>query len=201
MNRRDLLAALAAAPLLTIPAALEAQSIDAAPINAYLQQLRTAQGRFSQTNPDGSKQTGTFRLSKPGRIRFDYDSPKGALVVADGNWVGVFDPKSNRNPTRYPLQNTPLQMLLRDSISLAEPGLVLGATKDARGTHITVVDPRTPKDGRLVMTFSENPIQLREWEVISKTGQRTKVALTELRTGGSIDRNLFSIELVAASYR
>ena len=199
MDRRPLLLALAALPLsIALPAA--AQSVNAAPINAYLQQLRTAQGRFTQTNPDGSRQTGTFRLSKPGRIRFDYDSPKGALVVADGNWVGVFDPKSNRNPTRYPLQNTPLQMLLRDSISLAEPGLVLGATKDARGTHITVVDPRAPKDGRLVMTFSENPIQLREWEVISNTGQRTKVALTELRTGGPIDRNLFSIELVAATY-
>lgn len=199
MNRRALLLALAALPVgIALPAA--AQSVNAAPINAYLQQLRTAQGRFSQTNPNGSKQTGTFRLSKPGRIRFDYDSPKGALVVADGNWVGVFDPKSNRNPTRYPLQNTPLQMLLRDSISLAEPGLVLGAIKDARGTHITVVDPRAPKEGRLVMTFSENPIQLREWEVITKTGQRTKVALTELRTGGTIERNIFSIELVAATY-
>lgn len=201
MNRRDLLIALAAAPLLAGPSAVRAQSVDAAPINSYLQQLRTAEGRFTQTNPNGSTQTGSFHLAKPGRIRFDYDTPKGAMVIADGNWVGVFDPKSNRNPTRYPLNNTPLQMLLRDSISLAEPGLVLGATKDQRGTHITVVDPRAPKEGRLVMTFSENPIQLREWEVITKTGQRTRVALTELRPGGSVDRNLFSIELAAANYR
>ena len=51
-------------------------------------------------------QTGTFYLAKPGRIRFEYDSPKGAMVIADGTWVGVFDPKSNRNPTRYPLGRT-----------------------------------------------------------------------------------------------
>ena len=29
------------------------------------------------------------------------------MVIADGSWVGVFDPKSNRNPTRYPLDRTP----------------------------------------------------------------------------------------------
>ena len=70
---------------------------------AYLQGLRSAQGRFTQTNPDRSTQTGSFYLQKPGRIRFEYDKPKGAMVIADGKWVGVFDPKSNRNPTRYPL--------------------------------------------------------------------------------------------------
>ena len=53
------------------------------------------------------------------------------MVIADGAWVGVFDPKSNRNPTRYPLDKTPLSLLLRDRLSLAEPGLVHGATRDA----------------------------------------------------------------------
>ena len=68
------------------------------------------------------------------------------MVIADGQWVGVFDPKSNRNPTRYPLANTPLSLLLRDSLSLREPGLVKGATRDPDGTtHITVVDPRAPE--------------------------------------------------------
>ena len=123
------------------------------------------------------------------------------MVISDGNWVGVFDPKSNRNPTRYPLARTPLSILLRDRISLAEPGLVLGATRNADGTHITVVDPRAPREGQMVMTFSANPIQLRQWEITTLTGQRTRVALTELRTGGTLDRNLFNIELAATSYR
>jgi outer membrane lipoprotein-sorting protein len=199
MNRRSLLLALVAVPLAAaFPAAAQ---VNVAPINSYLQAMRSAQGRFRQTNPNGSTQTGTFYLAKPGRIRFEYDAPKGAMVIADGNWVGVFDPKSNRNPTRYPLGKTPLSLLLRDRLSLAEPGLVLGATEDASGTHITVVDPRAPTEGRLVMTFTENPILLRQWEVRTKTGQKTRVALTELRVGGSFERSLFNIELAAATYR
>jgi outer membrane lipoprotein-sorting protein len=199
MNRRALLAALAALPLLPLPA--RAQGTDVTTIDRYLRSLRSAEGRFRQTNPNGSVQTGRFMLQKPGRIRFEYDAPAGSMVIADGTNVGVFDPKSNRNPTRYPLSRTPLQLLLREDLSLREPGMVLGATEDARGTHITVVDPRQPDQGRMVLTFSESPVQLREWVVQTPNGQRTTVALSEMRTGVGHDRSLFNIELAAANYR
>ena len=199
MNRRSLLLGLCALPLIA-PAPASAQ-VNVSPINSYLQSLRSAQGRFRQTNPNGSAQTGTFYLQKPGRIRFEYDSPKGAMVIADGTWVGVFDPKSNRNPTRYPLAKTPLSLLLRDRLSLAEPGLVLGATRDADGTDITVVDPRAPREGRMRMRFSDNPVRLREWEITTKAGQRTRVALTELAGGVAVNPSLFNLELAAANYR
>ncbi|HMQ92916.1 MAG TPA: outer membrane lipoprotein carrier protein LolA [Amaricoccus sp.] len=200
MNRRALLACLAALPLAAaLPA--HAAGVNVSAINGYLLGLRSAQGRFRQTNPNGSTQTGRFYLAKPGRIRFEYDTPKGAMVIADGEWVGVFDPKSNRNPTRYPLSKTPLSLLLRDRISLAEPGLVLGATRDANGTDITVVDPRAPGEGRMVMRFSDDPIVLKRWEITTKTGQRTRVALTEFRPGVAINGSLFNIELAASKYR
>ena len=198
MNRRTLLLALAALPV-ALPA--RAQSVNVSAVNTYLTGLRSAQGRFTQTNPDRTTQTGTFYLQKPGRIRFEYDKPKGAMVIADGRWVGVFDPKSNRNPTRYPLDKTPLSLLLRDRLSLTEPGLVQGATRDARGTEITVVDPRMPKEGRMVMSFTDSPIALSQWVITTKAGQTTRVALDDVRTGVQLDRSLFNIELAAASYR
>jgi outer membrane lipoprotein-sorting protein len=201
MDRRSLLLAL---PALAFARALpaSAQSVNVTAINNYLLGLRSAQGTFRQTNPNGSVQTGRFYLQKPGRIRFEYDSPKGAMVIADGTWVGVFDPKSNRNPTRYPLAKTPLSLLLRDRLSLAEPGLVLGATRETDGTtDITVVDPKAPQEGRMVMTFSDNPITLRQWEITTKTGQRTQVVLTSLAPAGGLDRSLFNIELAATNYR
>lgn len=199
MNRRTLLCALAALPVFAaLPAAA---AVDVSAINAYLVGLRSAQGRFRQVNPNGSVQDGTFYLAKPGRIRFEYDAPKGAMVIADGINVGVFDPKSNRNPTRYPLDRTPLSLLLRDNLSLAEPGMVLGATQGSDGVDITVVDPRSPDAGRMVMSFSTGPIALRQWAITTKTGQRTTVALTALQTGISLDPTLFNIELAATKFR
>ncbi len=199
MNRRSLLLLAAAAAL--APAATFAQSVNVAPINDYLRGLRTASGRFSQTNPNGSRQTGRFYLSRPGRMRFEYDQPKGAMVIADGNWVGVFDPKSNRNPTRYPLSKTPLSLFLRTDLSLAQPGLVLGATRKAGITDITVVDPRAPEEGRMTMSFSESPVALRSWAVRTKAGQITQVSLETLQPGVAVDGTLFNIELAAANAR
>ena len=200
MNRRSLLLAV---PTLALAAALPAaaQSVNVTAINAYLTALRSAQGGFRQINPNGSVQTGRFYLQKPGKIRFEYDTPKGAMVIADGSWVGVFDPKSNRNPTRYPLDKTPLSLLLRDRLSLAEPGLVLGATRDADGTAITVVDPRAPQEGRMVMTFADDPIALTSWTITAKTGARTRVDLAGLEPAAGLDRSLFNIELATATYR
>jgi outer membrane lipoprotein-sorting protein len=197
MNRRSLLLALALLPLARPAAA----AVNVSAVERYLAGLRTAQGRFRQTNPNGSTQAGAFYLQKPGRIRFEYDAPKGAMVIADGTWVGVFDPKSNRNPTRYPLDKTPLGLLLRDRLSLTEPGLVLGATEDTGGIHITVVDPRAPDAGRMVMTFAPSPVTLRQWEITTKAGARTRVALSDVTTNISLDPSLFNIELAATRYR
>ncbi|MBA3325583.1 MAG: outer membrane lipoprotein carrier protein LolA [Rhodobacteraceae bacterium] len=200
MNRRRLILALAALPAIAALPAL-AQAVDVSAIEAYLRGLHSAEGGFRQTNPNGSTQTGRFYLAKPGRIRFEYDAPPGAMVIADGINVGVFDPKSNRGAARYPLGRTPLSLLLRDDLSLTEPGLVLGATRDANGVNITVVDPRAPAEGRMIMSFGEDPIALRQWVITTKAGQRTAVALTDLRTGVALDRSLFNIELAEAKLR
>lgn len=199
MNRRTLLAALAALPALA--GAASAQGVDVSAIETYLRGLRSAEGAFRQTNPNGSTQTGRFYLQKPGRIRFEYDAPKGAMVIADGINVAVFDPKSNRVSSRYPLGRTPLSLLLRENLSLREPGMVQGATRDANGIQITVVDPRAPAEGRMIMTFSENPVALTQWVITTKAGQRTAVTLTGMRTGVTLDRSLFNIELAEAKLR
>ena len=123
------------------------------------------------------------------------------MVIADGINVAVFDPKSNRVSSRYPLGRTPLSLLLRENLSLREPGMVQGATRDAGGINLTVVDPRTPNEGRLILTFAENPVALRQWVVATKAGQRTAVAVTGLRTGVALDRSLFNIELAEANLR
>ena len=50
------------------------------------------------------------------------------------------------------------------------------------------------------MSFSDRPVALRQWEITTKTGQRTRVALSDLTTGISLDPSLFNIEL-ATRYR
>ena len=44
-------------------------------VNNYLTSVQTLTGKFVQIGPDGGRTTGIFNILKPGRVRFEYDSP------------------------------------------------------------------------------------------------------------------------------
>jgi outer membrane lipoprotein carrier protein len=41
-------------------------------------------------------ESGTLQLRKPGRMRWDYDNPKGKLFVSDGKYLWLYTPAENR---------------------------------------------------------------------------------------------------------
>ena len=58
-------------------------------ISAYLNGIVTLKGGFVQVSPNGEMSDGLFYLSKPGKLRFQYNPPVPTLVVSDGHWVAV----------------------------------------------------------------------------------------------------------------
>ena len=48
--------------------------------------------------PAGAKrsESGTLLLRKPGKMRWDYDQPKGKLFVSDGKFLWLYTPEDNR---------------------------------------------------------------------------------------------------------
>ena len=51
----------------------------------------------------------------------------------------------------------------------------------------------------MVMSFADSPVRLRQWEITTKTGQRTRVELLDYATGVRLDPSLFNLELAAAN--
>ncbi|MEM9012732.1 MAG: outer membrane lipoprotein carrier protein LolA [Pseudomonadota bacterium] len=195
MLRRLFVAVLSLA--LAAPGAYAQGAEDLARISAYLNGFRTADGTFVQANPDGSLSEGRFYISKPGRIRFEYNPPNPALVVADGIWVAVVDRLANSDPQRYPLGETPLDLLLRDRIDLNEEGAVRSVEREAGQMRVRAVDPDRPRQGTITMVFSDNPLELRQWIIEDDQGQLTTVILGDMRRGIDVSRSLFSIEQAA----
>ena len=171
-----------------------AQQLSLAQISQYLNQLQTAQGGFTQINADGSLSTGTIYIKRPGRIRFEYAPPERSLVVAGGGQLAVFDPRSNAGPDRYPLNQTPLNIILQRNVDLGRASMVTGQSFDGTATTITAQDPDHPEYGNIQMVFTANPIELRQWIVTDDVGSQTTVVLNDLSTGGSIGDILFNIQ-------
>lgn len=174
-----------------LPAAAERLSL--AEISRYLNQLQTAQGAFTQINDDGTIDTGTIYIKRPGRARFEYAAPNPALVLAGAGSVAVFDGRSNTGPDVYPLNQTPLSIILAENVDLTRDRMVVGHTSDANTTTVTAQDPDNPEYGNIQLVFTGNPTELRQWKIDDGSGSTTTVVLGEMRVGASISNRQFDI--------
>jgi len=185
------LAGLAPAPL---RASLSGDDMrDLARISNYLNGITTLEGNFVQVGPNGDLSEGKFYMRRPGRLRFEYQPPNPALIVTDGFWVGVYDKRMN-TLDRYPLDSTPLDLLLRDRVDLRKEGAVQSIDRSAGQMRVVAIDPGAPDQGSITMVFADNPLELRQWIVVDAQGLVTTVALSEMRANVKLDPNLFFIE-------
>lgn len=166
---------------------------DLARISNYLNGISTMEGTFTQVGPDGDLSEGQFYMRRPGRIRFEYRPPNPTLIVADGFWVGVYDTLDN-TLDRFPLRETPLDMLLRDRVDLRREGAIQSIERSAGQLRVRAVDPDAPRQGSITMVFNDNPLELVQWIVTDAQGLTTTVALNSVRRNVQLNPSLFHIE-------
>jgi outer membrane lipoprotein-sorting protein len=163
-------------------------------VSAYLMSVRTLTGDFVQVGPDGSKSEGEFFLQKPGRVRFDYNPPSPVELIADGSSVVVRDRKLATQDL-YPLSQTPLRFLLSDRLDLMRDTNLVGVYAD--DVFVTVVIEERQLIGgthRLMLMFSAQDYQLKQWTVTDPQGYDTTVAVYNLDTTKRPDPNMFRID-------
>jgi len=190
-KRLSSLALIASLSFAAIPAM--AQQLSLNQISQYMNGLQTAHGGFTQINADGTLSTGQIYIKRPGRIRFEYNAPDNSLVMAGGGQVAIFDPKSNNGPDRYPLNQTPLKIILERNVNFGQARMVTGHTSDGTTTTVTAQDPDHPEYGNIQMVFTANPTELRQWIVTDDVGSQTTVILNDMVAGGSIGEIKFNI--------
>lgn len=175
------------------PAAAEKLSLDQ--LSNYFNELTTAEGKFRQTNGDGSVSTGTIYLRRPGRVRFEYDPPETALVITSGGQVAIFDPRADDNPTRFPVYTTPLGVILKRNVDLSDTNMVVHHYAEGPLTHLVLQDPEHLEYGRIHLTFGvqNGRVILRQWVIDDNSGYLTRVDLVSWRLGGSVPGRLFNI--------
>jgi len=163
-------------------------------LSDYLNGLTTVVAPFVQYNDDGSESTGVLYLNRPGRMRFEYDPPESAVVVAGAGAVTIHDPKSNQPPESYPLKRTPLSVILDRTVDLDQANMVVGHWYDGTSTIVTAQDPKNPEYGRIDLMFGGSPLELRQWVIHDDSGGQTAVVLGEMKKGDRLDNSLFSAQ-------
>ena len=166
---------------------------DIARVESYLDAITTITARFYQITSQGSVAEGWLYLSRPGKLRVNYNPPVPLQIIADGKNLIYYDSKL-KSANTIGLDDTLAGVLLRSKLNLGSDVKVSGFSR-ARGVlRLNLTDSNNPDTGTLALTFSDKPLVLRKWSVTDSQGIVTTVALHDARFGMELDNKLFVFE-------
>jgi outer membrane lipoprotein carrier protein len=188
------------------PAADACADRAAAALQRRYESVRDLSARFEQTSRSvalggparaEARSSGSVVIAKPGRMRWSYDEPEPSLVVSDGSVLWIYDPV-NREAQRLAVTEAYL--------SGAAVSFLLGAGEIRRDFELRALEcsessvllelvPRQPATyEKLEARTDPRSGELLETTVVDLLGNRTRVALRDLRVNQGPDAKLFRFE-------
>ncbi len=164
---------------------------DIARVEAYLAGITTLTADFTQTAADGSVSKGKFFLKRPGKMRWQYAAPTPILLVSDGKSITYYDAELDQ-VSYIGVDETLAGFLAQKEIKLESPTTRLTQFESNAGTiRATMTQKAKPEEGSLTLVFSDNPVLIREMQIVDATGQTSRVVLTNPTFGTPLENELF----------
>jgi len=167
-------------------------------ISAYLNGIHSLRAGFIQIGPQGGVDQGDVAIQKPGQIRFEYRPPSPVSIVATGGQVYVKNSKLN-TVDNYDLSDTPLGLLLNDTVDLKTNKAVLGIVEQEGAIIVRARTSTNRNNSNITLMFTAPALELRQWTVKDAQGGNTTVALRNLQPGATLDPALFAVPVKAPS--
>lgn len=168
----------------------DTKAADLTRIEKYMNNVRTMTARFLQSTSDGGEAQGTLYLSRPGKLRLEYDPPTPVLIVSDGNLVHYYNSELNQ-VSQVSLSSTPASVLVRDTYKLDGDIRVTNYERGPGVIRVTLTQANNPDAGSLELTFEDNPLILKQWKVTDPQGVVTTVALSDTHRDVTLSPKLF----------
>lgn len=153
--------------------------------------VKTMMGEFVQLSPDGNQIAGKFFISRPGKLRFNYEQPSPVRVISDGRNLVVGNQKL-KTWSLYPLRTTPLKLLLSDKIDLKSK-MIKSVEQTDTLTTIVMGDRTIFGKSTITMMFDPNSYELRQWTIRDAQGKDTTVMVFNVETGVDLAAKVFRI--------
>jgi outer membrane lipoprotein-sorting protein len=178
-------------PYATTPYSLTKQDKESlAHVEQYLSDIHSISAEFLQVAPNGDVTGGKFYLERPGKLRMDYNPPTPILMVTSGSDIVYYD-KELDQISRISLDSTLVGFLARDQVKFDDSVVITNIEHVNDSLRISLIQTKKPKDGMLVLTFSDKPLALHNMDVTDSSGQVTRVALNNARFNLPLPTDIF----------
>lgn len=166
-------------------------------LNAFFTEVDSFQGSFSQTVWDENNELvqasrGDMALSRPGQFRWQYVHPHRQLILADGEYLWVYDEELQQavaRPITEVLGNAPI-MLLTNARFLQEDFKILAATS-REGLNWVELIPLTQDTEFRHVQIGLNEKGIQKMELYDQFSQKTAIEFTHLELNVSFPAGYF----------
>jgi outer membrane lipoprotein-sorting protein len=124
----------------------------------------------------GGAMSGTIEIQRPGKMRVTYAPPSKDFIIADGDWVHIWN-EDLKAQTNVEQGSSLAEFILRDPIKLDGDVTVTSIKHFPAKIEITLVETKDPAAGSLTLVFEDHPLLLRQWKVLDAQGHLTGVNL------------------------
>ncbi len=158
-------------------------------------------GRFSQEVLDEKGKTiqsasGTLKLLRPGRFRWDYQEPFKQLIIADGQFLWVYDSELEQATVKsidQALGTAPI-MLLSEIRSPDDDFIVLEESA-SEGLEWVTLQPKIVDTDFVNIRFGMDKHGIRRMILHDQFGQRTIIRFDKLKFNADIPPSAFRFEV------
>jgi outer membrane lipoprotein carrier protein len=168
-------------------------------LNAFFNSRGALRADFVQTvsgaafaQPEVSR--GTLLMQRPGKFRWDYQTPYQQLIVADGKRLWIYDPDLEQvivKPLGEALGDTPA-LLLSGGSSVSERFVVTELPEPRDGLRWVQLLPRQSEAGFQELRLGFGPRQLQRMELVDGFGQLTTLEFSNLQENVTLPANSFT---------
>lgn len=163
-------------------------------IENYLNSIKNMEADFVQTSSNGGTAEGKLYIAKPNKIRMEYNDPTAVLIVGDGNYI-VFHDKDLDQVTHIDYDDIPASLILANDIKI--DGKNIKATnfyQDAGITSVTLDYKEKGDMGPITLTFTNNPLELKQWKITDPQNIEVKVSLYNIMQDVEMKDSLFKFK-------
>lgn len=173
---------------------LELYSEDLNQIEVYLNNIKNLSAKFVQESSGGRLLEGNFLLSRPGKMKIEYNAQPKIIITVNGSILTYQD--TELDETSYIRTNTtPASFLTRKNISFSAKDLkITNVEKSINQIKVSVMKKNRKDAGEFSLIFTSTPLRFIKMEVKNNLDQIVSVTLRKLNFSKPLPKDLFVIK-------
>lgn len=169
-------------------------------LRSYLANVQGMEGNFRQQVIDSRGQvledaSGAVAMQRPGRFRWDYQTPFKRVIVADGDRVWLYEADLDQVTIRKltsGIGDTPAALLTGEE-SVLERFTVEKSWTEGGLAQVRLI-PRSAESDFAGVTLGFDGAELRQLLLDDRLGQQTRIDLSGVRTNPTLSPDLFRFQ-------